>query len=65
MKILLKEIMDKQNLSFRQTEYKTKIPISSLHDIICGKSDPRMSTMEQLAKGLNVHIEELYESDYK
>lgn len=57
--------MNKQNLSFRQAEYRTQIPASSLHDIISGKADPRMSVMEKIAKGLNAHIEELYESEYK
>lgn len=65
MKILLKEYMNKQNLSFRQAEYKTIIPAASLHDIISGKTDPRMSVMEKIAKGLNTHIEDLYESEYK
>lgn len=65
MKILLNEILYKRKLSFRQAEIMTGISKSSLSDIANGKSDPRMSVMEQIAKGLSVRISDLYESEFK
>lgn len=65
MKILLDKIMYEKNLTTRQVEILTGIPRSSIFDIISGRTIPRMDTMEALAKGLKVHISDLYESDFK
>ena len=64
MEILLAEIMYKRNLSVRQVEQMTGVPKSTINDIMNGKS-PRLSTLEQLAKGLNVRMTDLYDSPYK
>ena len=64
MKILLTKIMDERKLSVRQVSILTGIPKSTINDIMNGQS-PRLDTMEQLAKGLNVKISDLYESPYK
>lgn len=53
-----------RNLSVRQVEQMTGVPKSTINDIMNGKS-PRLSTLEQLAKGLNVTISDLYDSPYK
>ena len=53
-----------RNLSVRQVEQMTGVPKSTINDIMNGKS-PRLSTLEQLAKGLNVRMTDLYDSPYK
>lgn len=65
MKILLKEILEKRNLSYRQAEILTGISRSTISDIANGKSDLRLSTLEQIAEGLNIHITDLFESKIK
>lgn len=65
MKILLNEIMYRENLSVRQVSIMTGIPKSTISDIMNGKKMPRMDTMEQLAAGLKITISELYASQYK
>lgn len=65
MRILLDRILARKNLSIRQVSILTGVPRSTIDDILTGKRSPRMSTMEQLAKGLNVRITDLFESPYK
>ena len=55
MEILLSKIMHKRNLTVRQVEQMTKVPKSTINDIMNGKS-PRLDTLEQLAAGLKVKI---------
>lgn len=62
MKILLNQVMYKKNLTTRQVELLTGVPRSTISDIITGKTMPRMDTMEKLAAGLNVSINDLFES---
>lgn len=64
-KILLKEILEERNLSLRKAEILTKLGKSTLSDIANERTDPKLSTLEQIAKGLNVKISDLFESDYK
>ena len=64
MEILLSKIMHKRNLTVRQVEQMTKVPKSTINDIMNGKS-PRLDTLEQLAAGLKVRISDLYDSPYK
>lgn len=56
--------MFEKNLSVRQVSYMTGIPRSTISDICNGKI-PRLDTLEQIAKGLNVKITDLFESSYK
>lgn len=65
MKILLKEVRRKRRLTLKQVELLTGIKKSNLHNIENGNRVPRMDTMEQLAKGLKVHITDLFDSEYK
>lgn len=64
-KLLLKQIITERKLSYRQVEIMTGISDSTLSDLVNGKSDPRLSVLEQLAEGLNVRITDLFESKYK
>lgn len=65
MKILLDKIMYDKNLSIRQLSIMTGIPKSTISDIASGRTMPRIDTLEIIAKGLKIHISDLYESDYK
>lgn len=65
MRITLYKVMDVRGLTITQVSKKTGIPRSTIGDILTGKSCPRMDVMEKLAKGLDVHIEDLYESPQK
>lgn len=53
-----------KNLSVRQVSYLTGVPRSSISDI-CRGTIPRLDTLEDIAKGLNIHISDLYDSDFK
>ena len=65
MKILLDKIMHEKNLTTRQAEILTGIPRATISDIMIGKTMPRMDIMEQLAAGLKVSINDLFESPYQ
>ena len=64
-RIKLKEILEKRNLTYRQVEILTGIGKTTLQAIASGERDPRLSTLEQIAAGLNVKITDLFESEYK
>ena len=64
MKILLSEIMYSKKLTVRQVSYLTGIPRSTISDI-CNGTIPRLDTLEDIARGLNLRISDLYESDFK
>ena len=65
MRIQLQSYMFKHNLSVRQVAIATGIPKSTISDICNNGVMPRMDTMEQLAKGLNCRITDLFDSPYK
>ena len=65
MKILLGDIIYKRNLTARQVEIMTGVSKSTINRIVNGQISPTMDTMEQLAKGLNIKIPDLYESDFQ
>lgn len=64
MVILLDKIMNSKNLSVRQVSILTGVPKSTISDIMNGTM-PRIDTLEAIAKGLKIHISDLYESDFK
>lgn len=65
MKILLNEIMYNKNLSVRQVAILTGVTKSTVDNIVNERYSPTMDNMELLAKGLNMKIQDLYESDFK
>ena len=65
MKILLDKIMYDKHLTIRQLSILTGVPKSTIADIASGKISPRLDTLEQLAKRLNVRITDLFEADIK
>lgn len=56
--------MREHNLTTRQVELMTGVSKSMVNRIANNQISPRMDTMEQLAKGLNIKISDLYESDF-
>ena len=64
MVILLDKVMNSKNLSVRQVSILTGVPKSTISDIMNGTM-PRIDTLEAIAKGLEIHISDLYESDFK
>ena len=65
MEILLGDIMYKKGLTVRQVSILTGLPKSTISDIVSRRTSPRMETMERLAAGMKVKIQDLYESPYK
>lgn len=65
MKILLGEIMDKNNLSTRQVAEMTGISKSTINRIANEEISPTLETLELLAKGLNMQICDLFDSPFK
>nr|DAD89697.1 MAG TPA: helix-turn-helix domain protein [Siphoviridae sp. ctWDo30] len=65
MRILLADYMYKNNLTTRQVSIMTGIPKSTINKIANEQISPRLDTLELLAKGLKIHISDLYESDNK
>lgn len=56
--------MYEKNLSVRQVSYLTGVPKSTIADI-CNGTIPRLDLLEDIARGLNLHITDLYDSDIK
>ena len=65
MKILLGDIMYERNLTARQVEIMTGVSKSTVSRIVNNQIIPRLDTLEELAKGLNIKISDLYESDFQ
>ncbi|MBO5159590.1 MAG: helix-turn-helix transcriptional regulator [Lachnospiraceae bacterium] len=65
MKILLGDIMYERNLTARQVEIMTGVSKSTVSRIANNQIIPRLDTLEELAKGLNIKISDLYESDFQ
>ena len=65
MKILLSDILYRKNISYRQASILTGISKTKLHNIAVGKNSMDLDTAEAIAKGLDVRITDLFESDFK
>ncbi len=65
MKILTWEARIKHNLTLEALAKATGISKTTLNDIENGKTIPRLDTLEQIAKALNMRITDLYDSVYK
>lgn len=64
VKMLLKDILQERNLTYRKAAELTGVPKSTLQAIAEGKRDPKISTLESIAKGLGIRIEDLFLTDY-
>lgn len=65
MKILLKEIREKKELSLRQMEILTGVSRSALSRIENEEVCFDLETAEKIAKGLHIKINDLFDSQYK
>lgn len=63
MKILLGELMYKQNLSIRQVAFLTGLSSATIQKVMKEDSNPTMRTLEKISKGLKIPFEDLYELD--
>ena len=57
--------MYERNLTARQVEIMTGVSKSTVSRIANNQIVPRLDTLEELAKGLNIKISDLYESDFQ
>lgn len=62
MKIILDKIMKERKLSNRQLAYMTGISKTTIDAVRKGRT-PKMSTMQRIAKGLELRLEDLYVDD--
>jgi len=58
-------IRDKKGVSLEKLSEMTGISKSTLNNIENGKVSPKIIQLELIAKALNVHINDLFESEYK
>lgn len=65
MQILTWQARNEKNLTLRQLAELTGISKSALHNIENGKNPPTLNQLEVIAAALNVHITDLFDSDYK
>ncbi len=65
MKILLGEVMQKKNITYEQLAARTGVSKSTLHRIASRKTSPTLDAIEKIARGLEVGIIDLFESEYK
>lgn len=65
MKILLWEKRKQKNLTLIELSKLTNLGKSTLNDLENEKYSPTMQQMEQIAKGMNLKITDLFDSEYK
>lgn len=65
MRILLANIMYEKNLSIRQVSLMSGVSKSSIQECMNENSNPKIQTLEKLAKGLKCHITDLFDSPVK
>lgn len=63
--VLLKEIRIQRKVSLTQLGMVTGVSKSSLQRIENNITSPNLNQLEKIAKGLKVHISDLYDSKYK
>lgn len=54
-----------KNLTLKQLEARSGISKTSINDIENGKISPSLYQLECIARGLNVKITDLFDSEYK
>ncbi|MFA9375778.1 MAG: helix-turn-helix domain-containing protein [Lachnotalea sp.] len=65
MIINLWEIRKAKGLKLEAVAILTGVSKSTINNIENGKTDPKITVLEKIAKGLNCHISDIYESEYK
>ncbi|MDY3812687.1 MAG: helix-turn-helix transcriptional regulator [Candidatus Copromonas sp.] len=65
MEILTWQARQKRGLTLKQMEELTKISKTTLNNIENGLVSPTLKQLETIARALDMHINDLYESEYK
>jgi transcriptional regulator with XRE-family HTH domain len=65
MEILTWQARQKRGLTLKQMEELTKISKTTLNNIENGLVSPTLKQLEAIARALDMHINDLYESEYK
>ena len=63
MALLLKEWRERRGWSLRQLGERSGVSYPNLHAIETGKLDPRLSTLERLARALGVDVRDLFSTE--
>ena len=63
--LLLHDVRKKKELTLIEVSELTGVSKSMLNYYENGKISPRLDVLEEIAKGLNCRINNLYESEYK
>jgi transcriptional regulator with XRE-family HTH domain len=63
MALLLKQWRERRGLSLRQLGELSGVSYPNLHGIETGKLDPRLSTLERLARALGISVRDLFPSE--
>jgi transcriptional regulator with XRE-family HTH domain len=62
IRLRVREIIEAKKINQSQLSRKADIPINTIQSMVRNEyHDPRISTLEKLAKALGVRIEDLYE----
>lgn len=65
MKILINKEREKKFISLRELSEMTGIGKSTLNNYENEVSSPTIHQLEKIAEALNIHITDLFESDFK
>lgn len=65
MEVLTWQARIEKNLTLKQLEALTGISKTTLNNIENGLTSPTLRQLEAIAAALNVHISQLFDSDYK
>ena len=65
MEILTWQVRNEKNLTLRQLAELTGLSKSALNNIENSKNPPTLEQLETIAIALNVHITDLFDSEYK
>lgn len=63
MALLLKQWRERRGLSLRQLGERSGVSFVNISNIETGKLDPRLSTLERLARALNISVRDLLPSE--
>jgi transcriptional regulator with XRE-family HTH domain len=63
MALLLKEWRERRGWSLRQLGERSGVSYPNLHGIESGRLDPRLSTLERLARALGISVRDLFSTE--
>ena len=65
LKVNLWEVRTAKGLKLEAVAVMTGVSKSTLNNIENGKTSPTLENLEKIAKGLDCHMSDLYDSEYK